>query len=217
MNRVEQINNLDEGILSRFPLLISLGLATALGAQTVNLKQQPDKSTNTVAVSTNSVANMANFIAKWEGKSKKIYKDTSGNMTIGIGHHVNGDTSDRELFEKLFGSKFNYDAMLKGKVELSDSQVEKLFSTDVEGKEKLAKRIFPSYDAFNSDTKNAIINSLYRGDMGKKTALHINKGDWKNAAAEYLRHKNMKSGPKQIKQRMQTNAAIFLKNETPKS
>lgn len=222
MNSEYYIENMEEGIFSKFPLLASLGLAAAIGTQagTNSISKTPQassKTTNSVVASkTNSVPEMSDFIAGWEGKKKKIYKDTSGNSTIGIGHHVNGTKADRELFSSLFGNNFNYDGMLRGKVELSDEQVKKLFSVDVKHKEKLAQKIFPTYDSFNSETKNAIINSLYRGDMGKKTAAHINKGDWKNAAKEYLRHKNAISGPEQIQRRMQTNAAIFLKNEKPK-
>ena len=37
----------------------------------------------------------------------------------------------------------------------------------------------------------------------------MNSGNWNSAAKEYLNHKNAKSGPEQIKRRMNTNALAF--------
>jgi hypothetical protein len=45
--------------------------------------------------------------------------------------------------------------------------------------------------------------------LGPKTIGLINSGKWDSVAKEYLDHKNAKSGPEQIKRRMNTNAMAF--------
>ena len=76
-------------------------------------------------------------------------------------------------------------------------------------KEKLASKKISGFSSFPQYIKNAIINALYRGDLGPKTIGLINKGNWKSASEEYLNHKNAKSGPTQIIRRMKTNALAF--------
>ena len=73
----------------------------------------------------------------------------------------------------------------------------------------LAKKKVSGFDSYPQYVKNAIINGLYRGDLGSKTIGNINSGDWKAASVEYLNHSNARSGPDQIKRRMKTNALAF--------
>lgn len=154
--------------------------------------------------------NTYDYISHWEGKSNKVYIDTAGKPTIGVGHYLKDDIRDRELFEKLFDKKVDYDAILSGKQTLTDDQIEKLFNADIKIKEKSAENIITGFKNFPMYVKNAIINALYRGDMGPKTIKLINSGDWNLVPIEYLNHQNAKSGKEQIKRRMQTNAYAFL-------
>jgi GH24 family phage-related lysozyme (muramidase) len=80
---------------------------------------------------------------------------------------------------------------------------------DVKIKEKLASKKISNFTSLPIYVKNAVINALYRGDIGPKTIGLINSGDWANATKEYLNHKNAKSGPSQIQRRMKTNALAF--------
>jgi len=167
------------------------------------------KETNSSNISTVS---MFDYISQWEGLRTKMYKDHAGYTTIGIGHHLNGSESDRNLIKSLFGGSVDYDALLNGSQTLTKDQVEKLFNVDVKIKEKLASKLIPDYARFDKPTQNAIVNALYRGDLGPKTIKLINAKEWKRAAAEYLNHSNAKSGPEQVKRRMKTNAALFYRN-----
>jgi len=159
-----------------------------------------------------STGSMFDYISQWEGLRTKVYKDHVGNPTIGIGHYLDGSENDRNIINTLFGGSVNYDSLLKGSQTLTKDQVEKLFNVDVKIKEKLASKLIPDYNSFDKNTKNAIVNALYRGDLGPKTIKLINAKDWKSAAAEYLNHSNAKSGPEQVKRRMKTNAALLYKN-----
>ena len=95
---------------------------------------------------------------------------------------------------------------------LTETEATKLLKTDIAKKESLAKRKFQNYTNFPQYVKNAIINALYRGDMGPKTSALINSGQWDKVSSEYLDHRNYKSGKyPQIKERMKMNADAFDK------
>lgn len=225
---VEQIL-LTEGWLQNVPRLASVGgLAAALAfGNTANAKSTKTVNVSNVKQSTAaapqstkpetkspniSTGSMFDYISQWEGLRTKVYKDHAGNPTIGIGHYLDDSETDRNIIKTLFGGKINYDDLLIGKQSLTKDQVEKLFSVDVKVKEKLAAKRIPDYNRFDQNTKNAIVNALYRGDLGPKTIKLINAKDWKAAAIEYLNHPNAKTGPEQIKRRMKTNAAFLYKN-----
>jgi len=152
---------------------------------------------------------LSDYIGHWEGKKYKQYKDSSNLPTIGIGHYLTNTKEDRDLFKSLFGSSVDYDKVLNGKQSLDDNQIEILFSVDVKIKEKLASKKIGKFSGLPQYIKNAIINALYRGDLGPATLILINNGDWDGASKEYLNHKNARSGPDQIKRRMKTNALAF--------
>lgn len=216
---------LTEGWLQNVPKLASvagLGAALAFGnpaqakstkpINVSNVKHAVAAKSATAKPTNISTGSMFDYISQWEGLRTKVYKDHAGNPTIGIGHYLNGSESDRHLIHVLFSGKVNYDALLRGEQQLTRDQVEKLFNVDVKVKEKLASKLIPDYTSFDQNTKNAIVNGLYRGDLGPKTIKLIKAKDWKSAAVEYLNHPNAKSGPEQIKRRMKTNAALFYNN-----
>lgn len=212
---------LTEGWLQNVPRLASIGgLAAALAFD--NQAQAKSANVRTAAIpqaiktvskpSTVSTGSMFDYISQWEGLRTKVYKDHVGNPTIGIGHFLDGSEADKKLIATLFGGKVNYDSLLNGSQSLTKDQVEKLFNVDVKIKEKLASKRISDYNSFDQNTKNAIVNALYRGDLGPKTINLINAKNWKAAAVEYLNHPNAKSGPEQVKRRMKTNAALLYKN-----
>ena len=151
----------------------------------------------------------SDYIAHWEGSKDVVYKDSEGKPTIGIGHYLNNSQEDKNLFKTLFGDTIDYDKILNGQQKLLSNQIEKLFNVDVKIKEKLAAKKIGNFSNLPTSVKNAIINALYRGDLGPKTIAFMNSGNWNSAAKEYLNHKNAKSGPEQIKRRMNTNALAF--------
>lgn len=213
---------LNDGFLKN---LAAMGLAGALAYGSAQAGQKPasvKKPVTTASVKQSTLPpklttapkseSMFDFISKWEGTKTKVYPDHTGKPTIGIGHYLSNTSADRNLINTLFGGKLNYDKLLNGTQTLTIDQIEKLFNVDVKAKEKVAAKLIPSYNTFDQSTKNAIVNALYRGDLGPKTIQHINNKDWANAAKEYLNHTNAKTGPEQIKTRMKTNAALFYKN-----
>ena len=227
-NILKQFTSIDEGELNESfkKTLAALGLAglTTLGAMrgdaasSEKLVRQKAAQTQTVkkdnaALRSSEVkllgGKLSDYIASWEGKEKKVYKDSAGLPTIGIGHYLTNTKQDKQLFKSLFGDSVDYNDILKGKEELEDDEILKLFNVDVKIKEKLAKMKIPDFNSYPQYIKNAIICGLYRGDLGPKTINHINSGDWQKASIEYVNHENARSGPDQVKRRMKTNALAF--------
>jgi GH24 family phage-related lysozyme (muramidase) len=191
----------------------ALGLAATTGKVDAAKVKQPSNPIVQTATKDSETSFLnkktSDYVGHWEGKKDTVYKDSAGLPTIGIGHYLNNSQEDRQLFKALFGDTVNYDKVLNGQQKLTDDQIEKLFNMDVKIKEKLASKKISNFTSLPIYVKNAVINALYRGDIGPKTIGLMNSGDWANATKEYLNHKNAKSGPSQIQRRMKTNALAF--------
>ncbi len=150
-----------------------------------------------------------------EGVKPKIYDDGAGNMTIGIGHLMKNN--DENLFKALFGNKFNYKAVLAGNP-LSPSQIDKLAAYDINIHMDRAKTRFPSFSDYPYYLQKALLDSIYRGDMGKIAAGLINSGDFKKAAIEYLNRRDYKNAVRNglagIRPRMEANRDAMLRYAT---
>ena len=93
---------------------------------------------------------------------------------------------------------------------LTDSDALKLLEKDIDKKLKIAKSQMKKFDTFPLTVKIAVINALYRGDMGPKTMILLNQNKFADAAREYLDHREYKTtGNKGVKKRMEWNAAVF--------
>jgi len=141
--------------------------------------------------------NKGNKSGGWNDSLKKWFPHKSyegGSDTIAYGHKI------------LPGENF--------KNGLSDSEALSLLRKDISKKEAVAKKNIPKYDSLPQDVKNAVLNALYRGDMGPKTISHINNDKWYDAAKEYLNHaeyRKEKTRGSSIAKRMESNALQFLK------
>ena len=205
------VDDVNESALKNWVAAGALGLNTLMGlsasddAPTAKITQTTSKAGESSLLNKKT----SDYIAHWEGSKDVVYKDSEGKPTIGIGHYLNNSQEDKNLFKTLFGDTIDYDKILNGQQKLSSNQIEKLFNVDVKIKEKLAAKKIGNFSNLPTSVKNAIINALYRGDLGPKTIAFMNSGNWNSAAKEYLNHKNAKSGPEQIKRRMNTNALAF--------
>ena len=144
-----------------------------------------------------------NYIKKSEGARSKLYKDSKGLWTIGIGHLVKPE----EL------SKF------KGKT-LSEAEIQKIFNNDIVSKIALAKqKIGNKFDSLSDDMKIAIIDGFFRGDLSgsPRSLQYIRSGKYKEAAKEYLNnaeYKSAKSSGSGVASRMERNAKVISSEQT---
>jgi len=154
----------------------------------------------------------AGHIKQYEGFRNAVYDDGIGNATIGIGHLVT--PKSRGIFQRLFGNTVNYDAIISGQAKLTNEQVNQLAKYDINKHLKRARSMFPKFDTYPYYVKEALLNSVYRGDTGQKTVALINSGRWEEAAAEYInRHDYQNAGSLGIRgiiRRMDANRDAML-------
>ena len=124
-------------------------------------------------------------ISAEEGYRNRVYNDSKGLRTIGIGHLITSD--DNRLFMNLFGRDVNYRNVITGKQDLTNDQVDILFRHDLLGKISNARTAITKFDDLPDYVQIAIVDGYFRGDLpGSPKALgHINADNWDKVADEY--------------------------------
>lgn len=114
-----------------------------------------------------------------EGFSLKVYKDTVGYKTVGIGHYIKD--SDPEYLKNLkVGEK------------ITDEQSMELFVADLATALQDAIVVFyPIWDSFPDEAKEVFVNMLF--NLGrtrflgfKKMIAAAHKKDWKEVAVQMM-------------------------------
>ncbi len=180
-----------------------LGLSTLTGVGAPAVDTNPHRTIQAAHDTTNNVS-ITDILIKYEnninnpkgGYNKTLkkwfpHKSVEGGLdTIAYGHKL------------IKGENFNNG--------LTDSEAVELLKKDISIKEESAKKLIPKYSKFPQYVKNAIINAMYRGDIGPKTIQLINNNQWDKVSSEYLNNANYKSGSSSgIKIRMKDNADAF--------
>lgn len=122
-------------------------------------------------------------VAAGEGKFYKMYKDSVGVPTIGIGFNLLKDNAASRI--NALGA--NYKDVLAGKEALTDAQIETLFQDDMRIAEASAKRSITSWDTLSPDRQKALTDMTF--NLGSFTGWPsfvkaANAGDWAKAAKE---------------------------------
>ncbi len=119
----------------------------------------------------------------------------SGTLTIGYG------TTDTVL------------PQLKPGMKISPGKADALLTKGIAEHEVRARSLVPKFDSLPKYVRMAILNAVYRGDLGPKAAAAMNSGDWNLAAELYLQHKNFTNPGRftGVVERMQSNADAFNK------
>jgi GH24 family phage-related lysozyme (muramidase) len=125
-----------------------------------------------------------------EGYRSKVYLDTVGHPTVGIGFNL--DRDDAEVRLRSVGA--NYHDVVTGKYELSKDQAKELLKYDVEKAESDARRLVFVYDELNDVRQRVIVDMVYNlGAYGfskfKNTIRHICNGDYEKASDNMLKSK----------------------------
>lgn len=133
---------------------------------------------------------ISDYIRTNEGVSNKVYTDTSGNKTVGVGH------------------------LLKKGEKVDD--IETTFKTDVKGKIEIAKSLFPKFNEYPLKVKQSLVDGIFRGEYkkGQKTVDYINKGEWDKVPDEYINRQDYKASKTSknatgVYKRMDRNANTF--------
>lgn len=127
-------------------------------------------------------------------KEKKLWFPHSsvegGAATIAYGHKI------------LKGENFS-----RG---ISDEEASRLLEKDITRKIGDAKQHIKNFDSLPLTVRIAVVNALYRGDLGPKTMTLLASNQFGQAAKEYLNHREYRTTSNRgVKKRMEWNAKVI--------
>jgi lysozyme len=142
-------------------------------------KEEKQKETN------NYLPIVKKMLTLHEGKRNKVYNDTKGIPTIGIGFNLK--RSDSKSIIESIGA--NYSDVLSGKTLLTDEQIDKLFDVTLKEAEGIASRVVTSFNQQPDNIKAVLVDMAFnlgpnRLSQFKEFIKAINNKDYKKAAAE---------------------------------
>jgi LysM repeat protein len=135
-----------------------------------------------------------------EGVRTKVYKDTKGISTIGVGFNLTRSDAP-EVFRQCFGDQCD-DVMTRAKDPkrgMSEAEVERLTRHDLETTFlPRTRKAVEKFEEFPLEARTALVSSAYRGSLlgSPKTLALINAGKGSEAAAEYLRNREYEASKK---------------------
>lgn len=210
---------MNESLVGKYPILSSLGLAAALAVSS-NAGTPQDKAVDfsSSGTKTDLIVNTPNKLeliksfenskgfakGKWNKETQRwgIYDDF-GKPAIAYGHRL----TDKEIQSGKLITGASYENGI------TDEEADKLLALDIKIREQwIVKNITTNYFHLPKNVQCAILVAVYRGDLlpSHKTADFIKKGQFKNAAYEFLNNKNYKTTTlKGVQNRMFAIAKIF--------
>ena len=148
------------------------------------------------------------------------YDDGAGNMTIGVGHHLQDTPEDRVQLANV-APDTDYDQLLASQARLTEEQAMQLFRNDVDHDILPdVERIVTNFDTLSDEEQAAVVDARFRGDLGPDTATLISRSaPGHEIATEYLNHDGYRNaaarGLPGIRTRMDANAEIFRNMNRP--
>jgi len=130
------------------------------------------------------------FIKDHEGYYNKVYIDSVGKPTIGIG--LNLKRPEARDFIAQVGA--NYNRVLTGEETLTDKQVNELFNLCLKVAYKDAKAFMPNFDSLPKNVKLVVLDMSFnlggpRLNKFKNTRQFLLSGDYDSASKEILHSK----------------------------
>jgi len=136
-----------------------------------------------------------------EGVRTKVYKDTKGIPTIGVGFNLTRSDAP-QVFQQCFGDQCN-DVMARAKDPnrgMTEAEVDRLTRYDLENTFLPRTRgAVKKFDELPLGARTALVSSAYRGSLlgSPKTLELINAGKGKEAAVEYLKNREYEQSKKE--------------------
>ena len=144
-----------------------------------------------------------------EGKRSKVYRDTVGIPTIGVGFNLN--RADAKAKIEALG--LDLGKVKSGSVELSDSQIEKLLEADITNAIRDCKSLIPDLGQLSDVRQRVMVDMTFnlgktRLSKFKKLLAALRKKDFSKAGDEMMDSKWYK----QVKTRGKTLVAMMKEN-----
>jgi peptidoglycan hydrolase-like protein with peptidoglycan-binding domain/GH24 family phage-related lysozyme (muramidase) len=132
------------------------------------------------------VDNMRSRITVYEGRESHVYPDTKGHPTVGIGFNL--DRSDAAT--ELLAVGANYADVRAGRADLTDTQINALFASDLKSAMSSARELVSNFDSLSDARKFVVTDMTF--NMGQEgfsefhgTIAAIERGDFA-AAADHM-------------------------------
>jgi lysozyme len=130
---------------------------------------------------------VAEMIGVNEGVRPKAYKDSLGNMSIGVGFNLE-DTSNQPILDSL---KLNRDELKSGKRELTDKEISALYSYSMSRAIEDLKKFDPNIKTRPKNVQMALIDMSFNLGYNKlstfkKMKAALEKNDYGTAADEMV-------------------------------
>ncbi len=97
-----------------------------------------------------------------EGKQEKVYKDSEGIPTIGVGFNLKRNGAKKQI--KDLG--LNFDKVIAGEQTLSDTQIEKLLDADIDSAIASCKTVFPKLTDLSDVRQRVLADMMF--NLGRK-------------------------------------------------
>lgn len=133
-----------------------------------------------------NIETIRKYITFNEGKKNKVYLDTKGIPTIGVGFNLQrGDAP-----AKITTLGLSYNDVLSGKQLLTDDQIDTLLDADIlEAINNTAKKLFPDFDNIDPDRQVILVDLSFNLGISTfskfiNTIAAVNSKNWETAANE---------------------------------
>lgn len=108
-------------------------------------------------VKTDEAVDIYELIKRHEGCTNKVYIDTRGKPTIGIGFNLSKNGA-RKMIESVGA---DYDKILAGKQTLSEDQIKILFNNDMKSAVKSARSVVSNFDSLPQKAQAILIDMAF--------------------------------------------------------
>lgn len=148
-----------------------------------------------------------------ESKEAKVYKDSEGIPTIGVGFNLKRAGAKKQI-EDL---GLDYNKVLAGEQALTDHQIEKLLDADIDSAIASCKAVFPKFADLSDVRQRVLVDMMFnlgkaRFEEFKKMIAAVKEGKYAVAADEMKDSKWYK----QVKTRGQRLEAMMRTDMDPK-
>jgi lysozyme len=122
-----------------------------------------------------------------EGWRRETYADSAGIPTVGVGFNLRRQDAPA----RIAALGLSYDAVVAGAQRLSDDQVDRLFSADIEATLAGVARLVPSFPDLAVARRVALVDMAFNLGLGglgrfKRLLAAVDRGDWAGAEAEIV-------------------------------
>ena len=151
-------------------------------------------------------------LVKHEDKRTKVYKDSEGIPTIGVGFNLNRADAKK----KIEGFGLDYTKVKEGKQELTEAQIDELLEADINAAVTDCKAVFPMFADLSDVRQRVLIDMMFnlgkdRFEKFKKMIESVKAGKYAAAADEMKASKWYE----QVKTRGKTLESMMRNDKDP--